>query len=59
MMLCLYLQIGYSSAPGEGAIYGLEDYERVFSPHIVRLLPLCSTLGVLYYNVTFSKFSHK
>ncbi|KAF6018980.1 SSR2 [Bugula neritina] len=47
------VQIGYSSAPGEGAIYGLEDYERVFSPHIadwaVIALMTVPTLAFPYF----------
>lgn len=29
-------QFGYTSAPGEGGIMQFKDYDRKFSPHVVR-----------------------
>jgi len=46
-------QVGYSSAPGEGGIVSLVDYERVFSPHVadwaVFALMTVPTLAFPYF----------
>ncbi len=49
-------KIGFSSAPGEGYIYQLKDYERKFSPHFVdwaiftlMALPCLALPALLWY----------
>lgn len=44
------LQICYSSAPGEGGIVSLKEFERVFSSHIVSI---CTCTNTIQYNLLF------
>lgn len=37
--LCL-LQVGFTSAPGQGGILAQRDFDRRFSPHFVSACPL-------------------
>uniref|UniRef100_A0A914WM16 Translocon-associated protein subunit beta n=1 Tax=Plectus sambesii TaxID=2011161 RepID=A0A914WM16_9BILA len=56
------VRVGYTTAPGEGYIYRLKDYERKFSPHVgdwaifaLMALP-CVGLPLLLWFKTKSKY---